>query len=73
MENEATRVVEDNAASDKYGSNLGLVGVGSKERRAKILSREEREEIERGREREKKRRVEKAKIQMRGKRESVSE
>ena len=52
MENEATRVVEDNAASDKYGSNLGLVGVGSKERRAKILSREEREEIERGREKE---------------------
>ena len=48
VENEATRSV----ASNKYGSSLGLVRVGSKERRAKILSREEREEIERERERE---------------------
>ena len=48
VENEATRLV----ASNKYGSSLGLVRVGSKERRAKILSREEREEIERERERE---------------------
>ena len=47
VENEATRSV----ASNKYGSSLGLVRVGSKERRAKILSREEREEIERERER----------------------
>ena len=48
VENEATRSV----ASNKYGSSLGLVRVGSKERRAKILSREEREEIERERKRE---------------------
>ena len=48
VENEATRLV----ASNKYGSSLGLVRVGSKERRAKILSREEREEIERERKRE---------------------
>ena len=48
VENEVTRSV----ASNKYGSSLGLVRVGSKERRAKILSREEREEIERERKRE---------------------
>ena len=57
VENEAaklaTRAMEDDAASDKHGSSLGLVRVGSKERWAKILSREESEEIESEREREK--------------------
>ena len=50
VENEAARAVEDDTASDKYASNLGLVRVGSKERQTKILSREEREERERERE-----------------------
>ena len=56
VENEAAklaaRAMEDDAALDKHGSSLGLVRVGSKERWAKILSREEKEEIESERERE---------------------